>query len=142
MSQNRRTILSNLTTALGNVTGVTTVVRTITEIDITQYTESQLPLINVREPEENTEDEMTSMKSMMNLEILTTVFFIRWGMDPDSTYETLVKNIRNQIGANFTLNGSCTGTWVTDVSLVTGEMPLFRFDVILRCEYYLDLKST
>lgn len=141
MSQNRRDILSNLATLLGAVTGVTTVVRSLREIDITQYNEAQLPLVNLIEPDEDSAGEMTSMRSLMGLNPMVSVFFIRWGEDPDSTYENLEKNIRDQIGDNFTINGTCSGAWVTSVSPVTGEMPLFRFDIEISCEYYANLKN-
>lgn len=140
-SLNRRDALSNLATILATTTGITTVVRTYGDIDITKYSSTQLPLIEVQEPEETPDEEMTSMKQIAFLDLILKVWFVTWGMAPTSTYEDFVKAIRNKIGANFKLNDTATGCWVISVTKVEGEMPLFHFNISLRLKYYLDLTN-
>jgi len=141
MAENRRELLAYLATLLGTVAGVITVVRTFIEIDITNYNEAELPLIAIKEPRETPKTEMTSMRAMQDLEIQLKVFFVVWGQNPTDAYETLMKNIRNKLGNDFTLGGYANKTLVKDVSSVFGEMPLYYFLMDLDSEYYLDQKS-
>ncbi len=142
MADNRRDLLAYLATLLGAVTGVVTVVRTLVEIDITNYNEAELPLIAVKEPKEIPKTEMTSMRAIQDLETQLKVFFVVWGQNPTSTYETLMKDIRNKLGNDFTLGGNANKILVKDVSLIFGEMPLYHFLMDLDSEYYLDQKAT
>jgi len=141
MSLNRRSVLSNLASILATTSGITTVVRTYRDIDITKYASAGLPLLELQEPEEAPDEEMTSMMQIAFLDMKARVWFITWGETPTSTYEALVQAIRNKIGANFRLNETATGCWVINVTKVEGEMPLFHFDISLRLKYYLDLKN-
>lgn len=140
---NRRNILARIGTLMGLVTGVVTVVRSYDGIDPTQYAESAYPIVDIHEPGEENEDELTSMRSMQFLKVVLSVHFVSWGIDPSSTYESLMKNIRDEIGGDFELNGESTATWITDVSLVDSELfPLYSFDIGLMCKYYLNLQAT
>ena len=49
MAENRRDVLSGLETIIGEITSVTTVVRSYKAIDITNYKEADLPIINIKE---------------------------------------------------------------------------------------------
>lgn len=141
---NRRAILSALETILKTVSGITTVVRSYGEegIDITQYAEAELPLIDLNEPAEENDDEMTSRRSIQFMDTVLKVYFVDWNDAVQSTYETFVKNIRDKVGANFTVNQTATGCWVTDVSQVKGELPLWHIEFDLRVKYYLDQQAT
>jgi len=141
MSLNRRDVLAALKTILATTSGVTTVVRTFVPIDITNYNENELPLIELQEPDEMPDEEMTSMKQIALLEMKCRVWFVVWGESPTTTYESLVKALRDKIGANFKLSDTATGCWVIDVTKVEGEMPLFHFEISLRLKYYLDLQN-
>lgn len=143
MAENRRNLLANLATALANVSGVTTVVRHYSEeLDITQYTESQLPLIGIKEPTEEPEEEMTSMRAMMWLGLNLKVYFVHWGISPDATYETLMKKIRDKIGNDPNLNSSSVFTYVGEVSEISGSLPLYTFTLTLMSRYYLNQQDT
>lgn len=142
MSLNRRAALAQLATNLGAVAEVMTVVRHYAELDITQYTEAELPLIGIKEPGESPDEEMTSMRAVMNLETKLRVYFVCWGINPTATYETLVKAIRDKIGSDFTLTLTATKSLVTDISEIDGEMPLYFFDMDISIKYYLNQQAT
>jgi len=142
MTENRRTVLANLITALGNVSGVNTVLRFYINLDITQYTEAELPLIAVKEPAEDNDQELTGRRAMVSLDTKIRLYFVSWGITPTSTYETLMKNIRDEIGGDFNLDSSSVATWVTDVSEIDGDMPLYFVDIGLRSLYYLNQQAT
>ena len=148
---NRRDILSSLKTILESVDGIITVVRSYginttktranEGIDITQYSSTDLPLIDMNEPPEPTDEESTARHSVMLLDIELRVWFVDWTDQPQSSYETLMKNIRNKIGDNFKVNNTATACWVTDISDIKGELPLFYYDITLRVKYYLDQRN-
>jgi len=153
MALNRRDILSGLETILGTVTGITTVVRSYggganvvrggeEGIDISQYAEAQLPLIDLIEPEELNDEEMTSRRSIQFLDTVLRVYFVDWNDNVQGTYETLVKNIRDKVGAEFRVNGTATACWIVDISKVLGEVPLWNIEFNLRVKYYLDQQVT
>lgn len=141
MTENRRDLLTNLQTALATVSEVTTVIRYYGELDITQYLESELPLIGIKEPTESPEDELTSMRAMMWLELSLKVYFVHWGISPNDTYEALMKAIRDKIGVDPNINFSSVMTYVRGVSDISGEMPLYFFTLDLAVKYYLNLKD-
>ena len=141
----RRSVLAALKTILEEISEVEeSVVRTYlgTDFDITQYAISDLPLIVISEPAEDTFEEMTSQRSMMSLTAKLMVYFVDWAIDPDATkYEDLVKKIRNKIGANFTLNDTATECRVADISTILGTLPVFNFVIGLEVRYYLNEKN-
>ncbi|TET09092.1 hypothetical protein E3J84_05500 [Candidatus Aerophobetes bacterium] len=148
-TQNRRTILASLKTALEELspTYVKTVVRTYTEIDITNYLTTDLSLIEIQEPSEVAETEMTGRRSIRALEVTLRVWFVDWAEDPDATiYEALMKQIRDKVGAKFTLPQagvpSAIATWIGGTSKIEGEMPVWNFSMGLVLKYYLDQQAT
>ncbi len=143
MAENRRTLLANLKTALEAVTGVTTVVRHYAEaLDVSKYKEVDMALIAIHEPSETAEEELVSMRAMQWLEITLKVYFMDWELVVGSTYEILLKNIRDAIGADPRLNSSTVFTYVGNISAVVGEMPLYSFTIELKSRYYLDQTVT
>ena len=142
MALNRRTILANLKTVLSEITEVKTVVRSFVDLDIKKYSETELPLISIREPAESPDDELVSMRAMQNLELKLRIYFVYWDAFPLSSYETLTKAIRDKIGSNFTLNSSATKVLVTTVSEIRGEIPLYDFDIVVDIKYYLNQTLT
>lgn len=142
MAENRRDLLAQLETTLSTITEVKTVVRTLVDIDITNYNEAELPLIAIREPLETAAIEMTSFRAIQRLETKLKVFFVVWGENPTTAYETLIKKIRDKMGSNFKLDGKANKALVKDVSPVDGEMPVYFFLMDLDIRYYLDQKAT
>jgi len=144
MALNRRDILIQLEIILGTITGITTVVRSYGEngIDITQYADTDLPLIDLNEPGESNDEEMTSRRSIQDLEIVLRVYFVDWNDKIQSTYETYIKNIRDKIGSEFKVNNTVTACWITDISKVEGEVPVWHLDMTLNVKYYLNQLST
>lgn len=153
MALNRRDILSGLKTILGTVVGIKTVVRSYggggdartsgeEGIDITQYAESDLPLIDLLEPEELNEEEMTNRRSIQLLDTMLRVYFVDWNDNVQGTYETFVKNIRDKVGAEFRVNGTSTACWIVNISKVLGEVPVWHIEFDLRVKYYLDQQVT
>jgi len=144
MALNRRDILSGLETLLATVTGITTVVRSYGDegIDITQYTQANLPLIDLIEPAEENDEEMTSHRSIQFLDTVLRLYFVDWNDDVQSTYETFVKNLRDKVGGDFRVDGTATACWITDISKVLGEVPLWNIDFDLRVKYYLNQQIT
>ena len=141
MAQNRRSILAALATISHGVTAVNTVRRVHAPIDITQWAEAELPLVEIEEPAESADTELTNMRQMVFLDIKLTVWFVLWGESPTSTSEKLETDIRNAIGNNFTLNCTAVCAWVTNVAKVDGEMPLYHFEISVRLKYYLELEN-
>lgn len=142
---NRREVLLALKTILEEISEVETVVRTYleTEFDITQYATDELPLVAIPEPLEETDEEMTSQRSMMALGTKLIVYFVDWAIDPDATiYEALIKLIRDKIGDNFTLNDKATEARINSVSPVLGTMPVYNFVMELEMKYYLNEQVT
>ena len=143
MAQTRKTLIENLLTILGDVDDINTVLRFYINLDITQYKEEEeLPLIAVKEPAEENDQEMTDRRAMATLDLTIRLYFVSWGITPTDTYETLMKNIRDKIGGDFNLNSSSVATWVTDVSEIDGDMPLYFVDIGLRSLYYLNQQAT
>lgn len=142
---NRRDVLGQLKEVLSAITEIKTVVRTYLEgeFDITQYAIEDLPLIAIPEPAEDTEEEMTSQRSMMALATKLRVFFVDWAIEPNATkYESLIKNIRDTIGANFNLNDTATEARIMSVTSVLGTMPVYNFVMDLEVRYYLNEQIT
>lgn len=145
MSQTRRTILAALKLILEELapTYVTTVVRTYMELDITNYLTADLPLIEIQEPEESAETEMTSRRSIQNLEVTLRVWFFNWAEEPDEAiYETLMKQIRDKIGSEFKIDNTAIADWVGGITKLEGEMPVWNFSMGLILRYYLNQQST
>lgn len=141
MAQHRDDILAALATLMSTISGVNTVARTYMNIDITQYTESQLPLIEIKEPEESSKVNLVNMRQLMDLGVELRVFFVSWGEIPTSTYETLIKNIRDAIGNDFTLSGNIVACYVTEIGSIEGRVPVYNFEITLQMEYYLSQKN-
>lgn len=142
---NRRDVLGQLKEVLAAITEIKTVVRTYLEgeFDITQYAIEDLPLIAIPEPAEDTEEGMTSQRSIMALVTKLRVFFVDWAIEPNVTkYESLVKNIRDTMGANFTLNDTATEARIMSVTSVLGTMPVYNFVMDLEVRYYLNEQVT
>ena len=142
MPTKRKNILAELATFLATVTGVETVVRTYTEIDITKYTASQLPLIELLEPAEMNDEELTGRRSIAQLETILKVWFVDWNDTPQATYETLVANIRNKIGDEFRVNNNAIACWVVGVTELDGELPVWNFKIGLKLLYSLNQLAT
>ena len=145
MTENRRDLLASLQSTLESVSGIENVVRHYSEeFDISKYKERDLPLITIKEPAESPEEECTSMRAMMWLEIKLKVYFTEWELVvvASSEYETLMKAIRDKIGSDPNLNSSSVFTYVKGISEIAGEMPLYTFTMDLACRYYLDQTST
>jgi len=143
MSQNRRDLLAELKTVLEEISEVKTVRRSYTDVDVSAYyLENELPLIVIKEPAEDVNEDLTSQRDMMNLDLKLQVYFVTWENEPSSTYETLVKVIRNKIGNNFNLNNKATGMWINTISTISGELPVYWFEIGLLARYYLNEKST
>lgn len=142
---NRRDVLAQLKIVLATITEIKTVVRAYleAEFDIKQYAIAELPLVVVPEPAEETDEECTSQRSIMTLGTKLVIYFVDWAIDPDVTkYETLVKKIRDKIGANFNLNDTATEARVMSVSPVLGTMPVYNFVMELEMKYYLNEQVT
>jgi len=137
-SLNRRNILAGLETILKTITSVKAVVRSYMPVDIEQYATTSLPLIEIREPAESPDAEMTSRRQIVNMDTAIRVFFLSWAESPAVAYESLVKEIRNKVGVNFNVSGTATACWVVGVGQVNGEMPLYQFSMTLRVRYYLN----
>ena len=143
MAENRRDILSGLVTLFQSISEIKTVIRHYADdFDITQYSESDLPLLALREPAETPEDELTSLRALMNLELRLRLYFINWGYTPTSAYETLIKKIRDKAGSDFTVNNTAVAMWVRELSPVEGRLPLYWVELGLVCKYYLDQTAT
>lgn len=142
MALNRRDTLDAFSTLMSAVSGVGNVVRSLVPVDIKQYTIAQLPLINIIEPPEDVQDQMTSMRAMQNLALNVRTYFVYWGADPDSTYEALMKAIRDRIGAGFKVSNTATAAQVGLITELDGEMPLYFFDIEIVITYYLNQEAT
>jgi hypothetical protein len=117
-------------------------VRTYQDIDITQYTEAQLPLLNIKEPRDSAFEEHTSAHSTQQLDCLIRCYFVSWAEVPTATYEALTKAIRDKVAANFTLSGCASEMIVNEVSEIQGELPIYFFDFTLELRYYLSQQNT
>ena len=142
MSLNKRDIFAALKTLLEEITEVKTVVRVFDPIDIKLRFTTELPLIEIQEPDETVDKSMTSRRSIMSLATQLRVFFVRWGDVPNNDYENLEKVIRNKIGDNFCIENTAIATFVTKVSKVAGPMPLYQFTIGLRMLYYINETQT
>jgi len=137
--ENRRTVLAKLAIKMAEVDEIKTVIRVyVKNFDLTQFLQAQLPLLAIIEPAEETDDEMTSQRSLMALATQFVIHFLHWGITPDPAYEILVKKIRDKVGANFDLDGLITEARVDSVSVISGAMPLYNFDMDLEMKYYLN----
>lgn len=152
MAQNRRDVLSSLKTILEGISGIETVVRSYisqvhvdvpTEgLDISLYSSSDLPLIEVMDPDEETYQELTSHRAMMQLFVKLRVWFVDWNIDVQSAYETIMKNIRDGIGDEFKVDNKAVECRVDNISAPSGSLPVRNFQMDLELRYYLNEKNT
>ncbi len=141
--QNRRLILAKLAVEMGTVVGINTAIRVYTKtFDLTQFTQAQLPLLAIIEPAEETDDELTSQRSLMALIAQMSLHFLHWGITPNATFETIIKAIRDKIGDDFDLGGLITEVRIDTLSTIGGAMPLFNVDIDLEMKYYLNEMDT
>ena len=141
--QNRRLILAKLAVEMGTVAGINTVIRVYSKtFDLTQFTQAQLPLLAIVEPAEETDDELTSQRSLMVLVAQMSLHFLHWGITPNATFGTIIKAIRDKIGDNFDLGGLITEVRIDALSTIGGEVPLFNVDIDLEMKYYLNEMDT
>ncbi len=141
--QNRRLILAKLAVEMGTVAGINTVIRVYSKtFDLTQFTQAQLPLLAIVEPAEETDDELTSQRSLMVLVAQMSLHFLHWGITPNVTFGTIIKAIRDKIGDNFDLGGLITEVRIDALSTIGGEVPLFNVDIDLEMKYYLNEMDT
>jgi len=141
-TQNRRAVLAELATQIALVSGVVTVQRSYGEFDITQKASSNLPLIEIFEPEEDTYTEMVGRRNLMQLLVSMKVWFVDWNDTPQATYETLMKNIRDKIGSKFKLENDAIECRVDSISAVEGTLPRWSFEMVLELRYYMDEEAT
>ena len=146
MAQNRRDILDSLKTLIESVTGITTVIRTYNEDDealnIEIYATADLPLVEIKEPDEPTYQEMTSHRTLMQLLVDLRVYFVDWNTNVQASYETLMRDIRNKIGDDFKLGNTTIESRVDSISPIEGVLPVRSFGISLELRYYLNEKST
>jgi len=142
MSQNRRSVLEELAAQLATVSGVTAVQRSYGEIDITQKASTDLPLIEIIEPEEDTYSEMTGQRNLMQLMANLRIWFVDWNDTPQAAYGTLMKNIRDKLGSQFKLGNSAIVCRVDSISAVEGILPRWNFSMVLELRYYMNEQST
>jgi len=141
--ENRRLILAKLAVEMGTVVGINTVIRVYSKtFDLTQFTQAQLPLLAIIEPAEETDNEMTSQRTLMALLAQMSLHFLHWGIIPNVTFGTIIKAIRDKIGDNFNLGGLITEIRVAGLSDIAGAMPLFNIDIDLEMKYYLNEMDT
>lgn len=134
---NRRDVLAALKTILEEISEIKTVVRVYleAEFDLTQYAQADLPLVAIPEPAEETDEEMTSQKSMMALATKLIVYFIDWDIAPDTTkqvLELLESGYVDCVGADI-------GKQVQDDTVEIGE--LLAYDNTLR-KWWIKSTST
>lgn len=142
MTHNRRELLAELKTSLESTTGVVTVVRCYEDLDILNYAEASLPLIEIKEPAESVAQQMVGRQQIIRMGLSLRVWFVSWAEIPTSTYETLMKNVRDKIAGNFTLSQKATGVWVTDIGPIQGMLPVYWFQVGLMAKYCLEEINT
>ena len=99
-------------------------------------------MLNIVEPPEDVDTQQTSMRSMQNLELNLRTYFVYWGIDPDSTYEALMKAIRDAIGGGFKVSNTVTAAQVGLISELDGQMPLYFFDIEVIITYHLNQLDT
>lgn len=142
MTQNRRDVLAELATQLLAVTEVITAQRSYGEIDITQKLTANLPLVEIMEPDEDTYTEMTGRRNIMQLRTVIKIWFVDWNDTPQSTYETLMKSIRDKLGSQFRLGNDAIECRVDSISAVEGTLPRWSFEMELELKYCLNEKAT
>jgi len=143
MEQNRGNVLAALKTTITNLgsTYAKTVVRSYSGADIQMYLDTDLPLVDMREPNENNDKELTSFRSINKMALVLRIYFVSWAESASSTYEDIIKSVRNAIGANFKATETALKAEVTTISGIQGEMPLYWVDIGLDIRYYLDQKD-
>ena len=144
MALNRRNVLASFATLMDAISQVTTVVRTYRPVDVTHYTQAQLPLLNIIEPGEEPQAHLTSMREMAELDLNMRLYFVHFGETPDATYGGLIKAIRDKIGNNFKVSEYATSALIESITVVMeeSEMPLYWMDFQVVIRYYLDEKNT
>ena len=78
----------------------------------------------------------------MLLYVELKVWFVSWAESSADAYETLMKGIRDKIGANFTLDDTVDAAWIDSVTEISGEMPVYNYGISMQIRYYLDATST
>jgi len=137
----RGNFLGQLKTTLSAVTGINSVVRSYTELDIKQYSEAELPLIEIVEPSEDPDRELTSQHSLVFFDTKLKIWFVDWNDQPQIIYETIMKRIRDTIGGVFTMECKANACYVTSVAKLEGSVPLYSYEMDLRTKIYLNQKN-
>jgi|GEM_PF-6527408 len=112
-----------------NTASVNTVVNANAKLDMTVRTLAEVPLNEIIAVEETTRGEVGGF-DMYSFFVDLTCYYID-EPDSDTQKETLTKELKDAIGGDITLNGTCTCCHVRSVRY-GGEFPLW--EVILSLE--------
>jgi hypothetical protein len=124
--------ISRLSTII-KTTSIKTVKISNGPLDMSVYPSSDIPLINIIPGEERPDPYMTGRFAMWKLSVLLTCYFLD-DIDSESQREALVKEIKDAIGGDPTLNGTCAEVRVIGIR-PGGEFPLWTVEVTLQIEY-------
>lgn len=144
----RNSIIADFVTRLDAVVSLTTVVRTIHQAPVlTRYTRSQLPLVFVMEPEDETPEYSGSGRALIRFEFDILLLAEQWNADSDgaASMNSLIDDVLNAVHSDIYAGGFAVNTSVlnttrgTKIRYSSGDVdvyPLQAFKVQVQVTYY------
>ncbi len=132
----RNTILTNISNVISGITSIKTVVCSNGNVNIETYKSASLPLVQIIFNREAPLYE-TSHHALWEISFELTCYVLGDIGDTDSV-ENIVKDIKNAIGENQTMNQTCIITEIASVNIV-GDFPLWRVIFDMRSKYEKDV---
>ncbi len=126
----RTSILSAISGVIEQVSSVNTVVCSNGNVMIETYKASDLPLVQIVFNRETPLYE-TSHHAMWEISFELTCYVLGGIED---TVENIIKDIKDAIGANQTMNQTCVITEIVSVNII-GDFPLWKLIFDMRSKY-------
>jgi hypothetical protein len=130
MADSQRALaISGFVTALQTISSIKAVVKAGEDLNLVEYTASQVPLAQVQTGDEVPRVSKSSFgHALWQLPIRLTCYFLGDIEDVHSVGEPLVKSIKDKIGSDNTLGQTCIDCEVEVIS-ITGRFPLWRLEM-------------
>jgi len=133
----KKTAIDRLAT-ICNTSSVNSVVVSNGPLDLSLYSSSQLPLVQIVGGEEVPRYEV-SRHALWSFDVEITVFYLADDDEADTT-EALIKELKDALGADITLSGTCAESYIRSIRR-GGEWPLWEFTILLDVSYEKEISN-
>lgn len=128
----REDIIDGLYDVCSAISGVKTVSVGLSDVDMTVIPKGSLPYIQIVPYREEPTYE-TSLHALWMLNCVLTCYMLS-DIGETADVEDMIKDIKDAIGKNPTLGGTCIIAEINSVE-VAGEFPMWRLVFLITCKY-------